>query len=578
MRFLSTRAKRGNQVRRTSVRLAFDWLEDRDCPSGLAPIAVNDTFSQLVGGDLTGNVLANDSDPENDPLTAVLASTPQHGTLQFFSDGSMFYTPNAGFLGTDSFSYFADDGTNQSLATVTLEVNLTASPRMVVPGSEGTLLDEQVATFSVTDSTLTAEQFTATIAWGDGNSSAGTIVKLGPTDYEVRGSHIYVEDGSYDILVTINDPAGNDVSVTSGGSIVNVAPQNVSAGGNRTADEGDIVTFTGTFTDPGTLDTHTLTWSVKQNGVEIASGSGQQFSFMPDDDGIYDVTLTVTDDEGAFGTDTVTLTAANVAPTLGINGASSVDELAFYTLNLSASDPGNDTITEWRIDWGDGGGIETIAGNPSSVTHIFDAPGTYTITAQAVDEDGVWSAGNSQQVTVNNVAPVLDFNHTMLNQKWVKIDGNVIDGNPGNLTVTFTGVITTTAVTDATGHFSVTVEASALGDYTGTVTDAGGLQSIPITKTLTSNVPWISSFSATRIEGDMWVFQGTVVDESPEGLVVELSGIPSLQGVTATVLSDGSFSVVIELDPGESGTVSAITTDWWGLTSNIAQDWVDNSY
>ena len=43
----------------------------------------------------------------------------------------------------------------------------------------------------------------------------------------------------------------------------------------------------------------------------------------------------------------------DVAPTLAISGAASVNEGSSYTLNLSSSDPGADTITQWTINWGD---------------------------------------------------------------------------------------------------------------------------------------------------------------------------------------------------------------------------------
>ncbi|WP_278466199.1 PKD domain-containing protein, partial [Gimesia maris] len=69
-----------------------------------------------------------------------------------------------------------------------------------------------------------------------------------------------------------------------------------------------------------------------------------------------------------------------------------VDEGATYTLNLSASDPGADTITEWSIDWGDGN-VETVVGNPSSVTHVFvDGADSHTVSATATDEDGTFNS------------------------------------------------------------------------------------------------------------------------------------------------------------------------------------------
>jgi VCBS repeat-containing protein len=69
-------------------------------------------------------VLLNDSDPNSDPLTAVVVAQPQHGTLVLNADGSFTYTPDEDFHGTDGFSYTATDGTLDSdVAAVTITVN-----------------------------------------------------------------------------------------------------------------------------------------------------------------------------------------------------------------------------------------------------------------------------------------------------------------------------------------------------------------------------------------------------------------------------------------------------------------------
>jgi hypothetical protein len=68
-------------------------------------------------------VLANDSDPDNDTLTAELVAGASHGTLVLSGNGSFTYTPAAGYVGTDSFPYQASDGHSLSnVATVTVHV------------------------------------------------------------------------------------------------------------------------------------------------------------------------------------------------------------------------------------------------------------------------------------------------------------------------------------------------------------------------------------------------------------------------------------------------------------------------
>ena len=59
-------------------------------------------------------MLANDTDPNGDALTAVLVTNPAHGTLTLNADGSFTYTPAGDYTGPDSFTYRASDGTPTS--------------------------------------------------------------------------------------------------------------------------------------------------------------------------------------------------------------------------------------------------------------------------------------------------------------------------------------------------------------------------------------------------------------------------------------------------------------------------------
>jgi VCBS repeat-containing protein len=68
-------------------------------------------------------VLEGATDVDGDALTAMLQSGPEHGGLELNSDGSFIYTSEAGFVGTDTFTFTASDGTTESApATVTIQV------------------------------------------------------------------------------------------------------------------------------------------------------------------------------------------------------------------------------------------------------------------------------------------------------------------------------------------------------------------------------------------------------------------------------------------------------------------------
>jgi hypothetical protein len=92
-------------------------LRDGDNVVAVEVHQINDTSSDLslrmrLSATLlaSANLLVNDTEPDGQPLSTVLVSTPQHGTLQFGNDGTFTYIPAAGFVGVDAFRYRATDG------------------------------------------------------------------------------------------------------------------------------------------------------------------------------------------------------------------------------------------------------------------------------------------------------------------------------------------------------------------------------------------------------------------------------------------------------------------------------------
>ena len=84
---------------------------------------VNEDTEFLANFVSAGNgVLANDADPDGDPLTAVLIESAQHGVLSLNPDGSFFYGPDRDFNGVDTFTYAANDFRDSEPVTVTITV------------------------------------------------------------------------------------------------------------------------------------------------------------------------------------------------------------------------------------------------------------------------------------------------------------------------------------------------------------------------------------------------------------------------------------------------------------------------
>jgi hypothetical protein len=90
-----------------------------------APVALDDAYSVPVNGSIgpgETDVLGNDSDANLDQLSATLVTGPSNGSVTLFANGSFTYAPDASFVGEDSFTYAATDGTGRSGEA---QVNLT---------------------------------------------------------------------------------------------------------------------------------------------------------------------------------------------------------------------------------------------------------------------------------------------------------------------------------------------------------------------------------------------------------------------------------------------------------------------
>jgi VCBS repeat-containing protein len=146
-----------------------------------APAAVNDSYTVLHGHTLTVNpkgVLANDTDADNDPLTAVLVSSTTHGTLTLNSNGSFTYASSASYTGTDTFTYQANDGlANSGTATVTITVTDPNTPTAAADTystPHNVALNVAAAGVLANDSDADGDPLTAVLVSGTGPSH-GTL-------------------------------------------------------------------------------------------------------------------------------------------------------------------------------------------------------------------------------------------------------------------------------------------------------------------------------------------------------------------------------------------------------------------
>ncbi len=282
-------------------------------------------------------------------------------------------------------------------ASVTRSISVTNVAPTVAAGPDVSIIEG--ATFSGTGglSDPGADSWTANVDYGDGSGLA--LLRLTTAKTFALG-HTYPENGAYDVRVCVTDDDGgmgcDIVRVT----VTNAAPV-VEAGADQTANEGSLVSVNATFTDAGVLDTHTtaIDWG------DGATSSGTSGTHIYADNGAYTVTVTVTDDDGAVGSDTLLIGVANVAPTVNAGPAGTTVEGTPFLRTASFTDPGADSWSA-TVDYGDGAGPQTVS-IALALSHTYADDGTYTVTICVTDDDGgIGCAGFV--VTVSNAAPVVD--------------------------------------------------------------------------------------------------------------------------------------------------------------------------
>ena len=221
------------------------------------PVANTDTYNTAEDTPRTvaaPGVLGNDTDGENDTLTAALVTGPGHGTGTLNADGSFTYTPAPDYSGPDSFTYIAKDPYDPSEpATVNLDVTPVAdAPIVIVEAALACGTDDRSGSFrlrladvdtAASALTLSAQSSNAALLPASGVSFSGTGAQRTALLRAVAG-----RAGSATATVTVSD-----------GTTTGTATIEVRSGGNG----ADALTGTGR---PDLL--------LGQNGSDTLSGLG----------------------------------------------------------------------------------------------------------------------------------------------------------------------------------------------------------------------------------------------------------------------------------------------------------------
>jgi VCBS repeat-containing protein len=394
-------------------------------PVNDAPVAVNDAYGVNEGDTLTvaaPGVLGNDTDAENDSLTAVLVSGPANASsFTFNADGSFSYTHNGGETTSDSFTYKANDGSlDSNVATVNITITgVNDAPTAV---NDGPYSVAEGGTF-----TLTAPGVLANDTDPE-NDSLNAVLVTGPAHassfaLNADGSFTYVHDGSEtttdSFTYKANDGAldSNVATVTITITAVNDAP--VAVNDAYGVNEGGTLTVT----PPGVLGNDTDAENNALTAV-LVTGPLHASSFALNADGsftyVHDGSETVTDSFTYMANDgtsnsnvatvTITITPVNDAPVANNDGPYNVT----FHGSITVPAPGvltNDTDAEGNsmiavlVSSTTQGTLLLNADGSFSYTHTGATLGTDSFTYLAQDSFGAQSAPATVTINIINLTP-----------------------------------------------------------------------------------------------------------------------------------------------------------------------------
>ncbi len=376
-----------------------------------APVAKAQTVQTDEDTAVTITLTAADDDGDTLTYSVVTGSGPTNGTLSGTAP-NLTYTPNKDFNGSDSFTFKANDGNDDS-AVVTVIILVTAvndAPEIAGSNPVTVVVSEDGSPIPFTLTLSASDVDSATLSWSvSSNPDHGSAgVTNGVVGYSPEANFfgsdsfkVSVSDGTLTDTVTVN------VIVES----VNDTPTANAQTLTMAEDTALNVTLTGADVDGDTLAYAVVTQPV--HGT--LSGTAPNLTYTPNKDfnGSDSFTFRVSDNslDSATVTVNITVTPVNDAPAFTSTPVTTGRKDAAYSYGVTATDPDTgDTLTlvattkpAWLTLTGNGNGSATLSGTPADagdyevVLSLTDGTATvmqsFMVTVGVVVEDFVvnWS-------------------------------------------------------------------------------------------------------------------------------------------------------------------------------------------
>ena len=398
-------------------------------------------------------------------------------------------------------------------------------------------------------------------------------------------------DGPEDsATVTITADAGYAAtSITFALDVVNVPPA-VTLGGLAAVDEAGSATYSWTVSDPGA---ETFALGVVDCGagtvvgsavIDSATGSGSVTCTFPDGPATTEVSVAISD--GSATTTAISaVTVNNVAPTVTLSGAATVDEGDTVEYNFTTSDPGAETfvLTDESCGTGstlDASTFDTSTGSGSVTCTFPDGPATPAVSVTVADGDGA-SDADAINVTVANVAPTVTLSGAATANEGDSVTYNFTTSDPGAEMYTVSGescgtggTLDASTFATATGSGTLTCtfpNGPATSAVSVTVADGDGASDADVINVTVANVaPTVTLAGAAMAnEGDSFTYDFTTSDPGAETFVLtdESCGTGSTLDASTFDTSTGSGSVTCTFPDGPATpTVSVTVADGDGAS------------
>lgn len=412
-----------------------------------APTAVNDSYFTAANTAVTvtaaNGVLVNDTDAENDALTAIAVTQPANGTLTLNANGSLVYTPNAGFIGVDTFTYSASDGSaNSPAATVSVTVSAASNSPPVANNDSYSVTEDTALTSTLANGVLTNDSD------ADGNSLTAILVSQpahGSVTLSANGTFVYTPNanftGSDSFTYQAYDGVTNSNVATVAFTVTgtNDAPVAVNDSYATTSNTTLTVSIAnGLLANDSDVESANLTAAfvtLPANGTLTLNSNGS-FTYVPDTGFAGVDTFTYRDSDGSTNSNTATVSitvsaAANSAPVAN-NDSYSLNEDEALTVS-GAGVLGNDTDADTNpltaiIVTQPAHGSVTLASNGTFVyTPDPNFSGSDSFTYQA--SDGLTNSNVaivSLTIAGSNDAP------TAVNDSYFTTAGTTLTVSPAN--------------------------------------------------------------------------------------------------------------------------------------------------